>query len=948
MQPNRRRWLLNQLLALGAVVLATGLRLALEGLLGPRQPYATYYVAVLFAALYLGLGPALTTAVLGLTIGHYLFIFPYKMWFIADPADLVVILTYIFVAGASIILGESSRRLLRRLETEADIRRELERAERRQRERLEATLKSLGEGVIVTGSDGRVAMLNPIAEELTGWTSAEAVGRPLAKVFHTRDRRTTQTEELPVAEILGQGLVHRSAGPALLIRRDGTERPIEASSSAIRDGGSGGLVVVVRDVSERLRIEEAENASRKRLRLALEAGRLGAWDWDLRTGRVAWSESSASLFSVPALAGESTFARFLELVHPEDVSVLDTAIAQSIEHGHPFEAEFRLRRPDGSFFWMASRGAILPDEEGRPVRLLGIGADVTERRRAEQTSRFLAEAGAALASLTDEDEALRRVARLAVPFFADWAAVDLIDPSGTIRRVAMAHDDPAKARLALKWHRRHPPCPDSPRGISAVIRTGQPELVAEIDDQMLEQAVGDPVMRRFLRDLNLRSFICVPLRDRAQRVIGALTFVSAESGRRFGPDDLAVAEDLAHRAAVALENSRLYGELREADQRKTEFLAILAHELRNPLAPIRTALELLRPTKVAPPADGQPIDREAIRAMACRQVTHMARLIDDLMDITRISRGTIELRPEPVELVPLIRRVVSAAGPQVAEAGLELRVGLPEQPLWLHADPARIEQILWNLLTNATKYSDPGGRIELVVAPDDLGVALRVRDTGIGIEPAMLPRIFELFEQAENGASRKRGGLGIGLSLVRTLVELHGGSISARSDGPGRGSEFVVTLPVMEAPPHAASRPKAQKPEATISPSTRRRILLVDDNRDAATSLGTLLGKLGGHQVRLAHDGPEAIRIASEFAPEVVLLDIGLPGMDGFEVARRLRAASSAHQATLIALTGWGQEEDRRRSREAGFDYHLVKPVDTELVEELIGSSPPPRRPGPH
>jgi PAS domain S-box-containing protein len=370
--------------------------------------------------------------------------------------------------------------------------------------------------------------------------------------------------------------------------------------------------------------------------------------------------------------------------------------------------------------------------------------------------------------------------------------------------------------------------------------------------------------------------------------------------------------------------------LRDADRRKNEFLAALAHELRNPLAPVRTGLEVMRANGDAPAAV------RPVREMMERQVAQMARLIDDLMDVARITRGKITLRPEPTDLAAVVAAAVEASAPLVEAGGHRLTVALPPAPVRLTADPARLTQVLSNLLSNAAKYTDPGGRIWLsagrVPGAADPALELRVRDNGVGIPAGMLARVFDPFTQVDGAADRSRDGLGIGLTLVRTLVELHGGTVEARSDGPGTGSEFVVRLP-LGAGPEPAPPPPAPAPP----PGPPRRVLVVDDNEDAADTLAALLS-LTGHEARAAYDGPAALAAAGEFRPEVVLTDLGMPGMDGYELARRFRAEPAFRGVVLVAVTGWGQDEDRRRTAEAGFDHHLVKPVAPDAVRRLLAA----------
>jgi len=379
-------------------------------------------------------------------------------------------------------------------------------------------------------------------------------------------------------------------------------------------------------------------------------------------------------------------------------------------------------------------------------------------------------------------------------------------------------------------------------------------------------------------------------------------------------------EKIAHQVD---ELQRKHHELTIADQRKDEFLAVLAHELRNPLAPIASALDILKQSDV-----DAAIATKAIE-VADRQVQHMTRLVDDLLDVSRIMRGKIELRQERVELASVIQRAVETVQPLIERERHELTIHLPEETVWIEADLVRLAQAVANLLSNAAKYTEPGGRIELSAEVENEQLVICVRDSGIGIDPATLPRLFEMFMQAAPGSSRSRGGLGIGLTLVKNLVELHGGAIAAHSEGLGKGSEFMIRMAHSDRP---ADAPPVQAAPADKGP--RRRILVVDDNVDAAQSLAMLL-RLRGHEVQTAFGGPEALQKAQTDEPELVFLDIGMPVMDGYEVARGLRAPLGS-ELTIIALTGWGTEQDRQRSREAGFDHHLTKPVDLAALEEVL------------
>jgi CheY-like chemotaxis protein len=376
--------------------------------------------------------------------------------------------------------------------------------------------------------------------------------------------------------------------------------------------------------------------------------------------------------------------------------------------------------------------------------------------------------------------------------------------------------------------------------------------------------------------------------------------------------------------------------LREADRRKDEFLATLAHELRNPLAPICNAVELLRR------ANGNGTLMEQACSMMERQLAQMVRLIDDLLDISRITRGRLQLRKERVELAAVVRSAVEAARPFIDAQAHQLTVTLPPEAIYLDADPIRLAQVFSNLLNNAAKYTEKGGHIWLTAERQGSELVVSVRDTGIGIGPEHLPRLFEMFSQVAPALERSQGGLGIGLALVRGLVELHGGRVEARSAGLGKGSEFIVHLPMVVDMPMPVTQEPVQGEKHRAGPKCR--ILVVDDNRDAADSMVMML-RMTGHETEIAYDGLEAVQAAAAFRPDIVLLDIGLPKMNGYEVARHIRSQPWGKGMALIALTGWGQEEDKRRALEAGFDHHLTKPVEAVALEKLLSRmNPVPQR----
>jgi PAS domain S-box-containing protein len=406
-----------------------------------------------------------------------------------------------------------------------------------------------------------------------------------------------------------------------------------------------------------------------------------------------------------------------------------------------------------------------------------------------------------------------------------------------------------------------------------------------------------------------------------------------------------VEERTAELLQRSAEIEQLVGELEEADRRKNEFLATLAHELRNPLAPIRHAVQLLRLAldgQLAQPPLQQQLDQPPVQQQALglieRQVGQMVRLIDDLLDVSRITKNKLQLRKERVELAAAIRSALETSRPLIDKAGHELTVLLPPEPVYLDADLTRLAQVFTNLLNNSTKYTESGGRIRLTAETRDGEVVVSVRDTGVGITAEHLPHLFEMFSQAAPALERSGGGLGIGLALARGVVELHGGSIAAQSEGLGRGSELIVRLPVAAAPAELPQQPQPAGTSEEPRPGPGYRILIADDNRDSADSLSLLL-KLTGYEVWTARDGLEAVEAALTHDPDVVLLDIGMPKLNGYEAARRIRQQPRGERMLLVAITGWGQEDDKQRAREAGFDHHMTKPVNLADLKNVIETS---------
>jgi PAS domain S-box-containing protein len=796
-------------------------------------------------------------------------------------------------------------------------------------DREEELLRSVApsdDAIISKTLDGVIRTWNVGAERLFGYTAAEAIGRPITLIIPPE--RHTEEEVILARLRRGERIDHYET---VRVARDGRRLDIALTVSPMRD--ATGLVIgaakVARDITERKRAEEGLRDSERRFRLLAETVPLVVWtaapDGTITYANERWYEYTG-------LTPEQNARHWHELVlHPEDQARCLEAWARALRDGSEYEVEVRNRRRDGVYRWFVTRAVPTRDAAGQVVQWFGTTTDIDDRKRAEQTSRFLADASTALAELTDYQSTLHKVAVLAVPYFADWCAVDMREPDGSVRRLAVAHADPAKVELARELMRRYPPDPAAPRGLMRVLRTGEPDWMPAIPEELLEQVTRDAEHLRIIRELGLRSYICVPLKSHGG-LLGALTFVTAESGRVYDTGDLRAAEDLAHRAVIAIENANLLAALRETDRRKDEFLALLAHELRNPLAPLRNGLQVLRLVGGLPEVVAQ------TRDMMDRQLSHMVRLVDDLLDVSRISRGKLELRRAQVRLADVLTSAVESASPLIEEGGHKLEVSLPEEPIVLDADLTRLAQVFANLLTNSAKYTAPGGRIRVAARREGAAVVVSVHDNGIGIPTEMLTEVFNMFSQVDRSMERTSGGLGIGLALVKGLVEMHGGTVTADSPGPGGGSTFTVRLPVVGEYP-----PGSTPTDEPAGQAAGRRVLVVDDNRDGAESLAEML-RLLGHETHTAHDGVEAVEAAERLSPDLILMDVGMPRLNGLDATRRIRERPWGRDVVVIALTGWGQDADRERSRDAGCDGHLVKPVELAALQRLLTET---RRPSP-
>ncbi len=690
------------------------------------------------------------------------------------------------------------------------------------------------------------------------------------------------------------------ANHTVLIRKDGGELPIDDSAAPIRNerGDVSGCVLIFRDATAQRRLErdKASQLMTARLLASIVESSDDAIISKSLSGIIqTWNAAAERLFGYSA--GEA-IGRHISLVIPPERIAEEDQIVASLKAGHRIEHfETERIRSDDRRILVSLTISPLNDDAGNVIGASKIVRDVTQQRQAEQREhQLLADAGAANAKFQA---------------FFDQGAVfaGIMDIDGTIlepNRLSWEGCGFTREQIVGK------PFWEGPWW------TPSADLVAQIKAASAQAAAGQ----------TFRAELPYFVGDGSQRVADVtIQPITDETGRVLflAP----TGTDITDRKRAEADREKFAAELADADRRKNEFLAMLAHELRNPLAPIRNAVRALR-------LGATNIDAvQSTSAMLERQVAQMARLVDDLLDMSRITRGKIELRPARVELAPIVSDAIDAARALYKSMNRELTVTLPPQPVYLTVDPARLTQVVGNLLHNAGKFTNRGGHVWLTVEEEDAHAVIRVRDNGIGIAADQLPRLFEMFAQVDTSLERSRDGLGIGLTLVKTLVEMQGGTVEARSDGLGLGSEFVVRLPILTEKPTPLSRPAASEP---ISASSRR-VLIVDDNEDGAESLAMLV-TMSGHETRKAHDGIEAIEAAEQWRPDAILLDIGLPGMNGYEACRHIRETPWGKNMFLVALTGWGQEEDRHRSEEAGFDAHMVKPADHDVLMKMLASLP--------
>ena len=781
-------------------------------------------------------------------------------------------------------IDEPSQRRVAVLFDDITARTQADAALRASRQTLQTIVNHIPAAVsLIRGSDLRLELVNPAYQAIA--PGKAMVGKTLNELWP----ETGQDFEAVCRRVLETGKPHQVDDELSMIHRRPGE-PLERayfSWSLHRvqlPGDEGwGLLNVAWETTRRKETEQALRRSEERWNAAIE---------HLGVGAIIATADEHVIYRNPAARRMHGFARadegrgplaempgIFELWTPDGHRrlALDEWPMRRVRRGEAVShLELKLRRPDQGWERIVSySGAMVETPSGERLIFLSV-YDLTDQRRAEE-------------ALRTSEELFRQLAD-AMPQLVWTATAD-----GTVFYVnsQASRYNGFEPTAAGAWAWNPVIHPDDLAGTSQAWQAALTSGKVYECEHRLRRADG-----RFRWHLSRARRVTLPG--------GAQWFGTATDIH-----DLKLAEEA----------------LRDADRRKDEFLAVLAHELRNPLAPLLTGLELLRRSQV-----GTAVAEEA-RAMMERQVLQMVRLIDDLLDTSRIARGKFELRRQPMDACAAVRNALETSQPLLAAAAHHVRIDLPDTPLMVDADPVRVAQVLTNLLNNAARYTPPGGHIAIRASEENDAITVTVEDDGVGIADEMLERVFEPFMQIEDAAIGGRaGGLGLGLSLARSIVELHGGSIRAQSGGPGRGSVFTVSLP-------AVSRATAAPESAGITEVRKRRLrmLVVDDNRDAAQALGMLL-ELMDHDVRIANDGADALRMAATHEPDLVLLDIGMPGMDGYEVARQLRSSPMAARTKIIALSGYGQDADRRRSASAGFDAHLVKPVEPSRLEEMIES----------
>ncbi|HEY6723564.1 MAG TPA: PAS domain S-box protein [Polyangiaceae bacterium] len=852
-------------------------------------------------------------------------------------------------------------------------RRQAEENLRRTEERFRLLVDNVGDyAIYMLDPEGRVTTWNLGAERMKGYTAGEIIGQSFSRFFPEEDAKAGKPAR-EIAEARAQG---RFEDEGWRVRKDGTRFWANAILTSLRSaqGELVGFAKITRDLTpmkEKERAErrvlteqaarEAAEAGERRVRESEERYRALSRRFEIvlegvadgitvqdRTGRVVYANTAA--------ARSCGFKTGAELVATPPTEIVARFEVRDSD-GEPFPIEkFPARRvlagEEGSGavlqvrerasareWWVLIRSSAVLDEQGAPDLAITIWHDVTAERQKDRNARYLAELTAALGGSLDTDEMLGRLAGSLVPGLADWCSVYLVE-GACLRNVTTAHSDPAKARASAEYQRRFPPSPDHAGRVWAVLRSGTAEVFNDITPEILLGATNDPEAVAFLGSLGMRAAAIVPLRVR-DRVLGAVTLISTSSRRRFEASDLALFEELGRRAGVAIDNARLYKAAQasakaaeEASRAKDEFLATVSHELRTPLNAVLGWAAMLR---------HRPVDASIAKPIEViyRNSQAQAKIIEDILDVSRIITGKLRIEPKPMDLVAIARDTIEVVRPSADAKRLRIEFEAETEVCLIVADGERIQQVAWNLLSNAIKFTD-AGVIKVAVRQEGSKFTLTVSDTGKGIPPEFMPFVFDRFRQADSSITRRMGGRGLGLALVRHIIELHGGRVAVTSDGPGTGATFKVTLPVRAImPPQPTPVPEpVARPQATAAPTlTGIRVLVVDDEPDARDLLQAVLVE-GGALVAAARSGAEGLEELRRFRPDVLVSDIGMPDEDGYAFLRKVRALPPGEGGAVpaIALTAYAREEDRMRAIAAGYMTHLAKPVDPDAFLYAVGN----------
>lgn len=828
-------------------------------------------------------------------------------------------------AGADDYLSKpfSAQELLARVQAHlrmAKLREETTRLLRASEERFQLFMNHSPASAYVKDSQGRYVFVNRTLSEDCGIQMADWIGKTDFDLFPSAEVTPIRRNDLRVLESKQTMRFEETAR-----RADGIHHYLSFKFPLQDRNGDWLLAGMSLDVTEQKHAVEAQG----QLAAIVESSQDAIISKDLNGIITSWNKAAERLYGYTA---EEVIGRSVSILIPEDHRADLNLIMERLykgEHTEHFET-VRLAK-DGRRIDVSLAVSPILDADGNVIGASKIARDITNQKLAESAVRKSEERleaeleamnnlhalSSRLLSTVDLREALDDVLANAIKTCsADFGNIQLLNAQNNTLEIICQR---GTSEDFIK-HFQVVPLNDG-SACSRALELGKRVTIEDVEsDAAFERHRGIAASAGF------RAVQSTPLKAHDGSIIG---MISTHYRQRcsISERDERLLDLYARHAADFIERLKYEQALKEADRRKDEFLATLAHELRNPLAPLQNGLQIIRL------AEGDPQVIEQVRTMMERQLVQMVRLIDDLLDLSRISRGKIELRTEITDVMKVINQAVETSRPNLEHAGHHLRLHVPECPLYVLADMTRLAQVFSNLLNNAAKYTTSGGIIDLSIASSESEVNVSVRDNGLGIPPDMLPHIFEMFTQVDRNLERSQGGLGIGLSIVKQLITMHRGRVKATSDGPGKGSEFLVTLPKVEAP-----TPIASASSSASRPTGKRRVLIVDDNVDAATSLALMLDFMG-NETRIAHDGQQAIDVAADFHPDLILLDIGMPHLNGLAAAAEIRKRPWGKETMLVALTGWGQEEDRRRTKEAGFDLHLTKPIDFTILTEVLDTS---------